>query len=145
MLVDASSITMALQSMKAATDTLKVLRQADHSLETAEYKLKIADLASALADARMQLADVQTYVHEVERRLDLSESLKFDRDCSVYRDAEGAAFCAKCLDSDRKACRMHETTSSHHCISCGREIYKPGYPKSPPRPRPRGRSWQSEL
>ena len=46
---DITTIAAVLNSLKAATDIAKFLRESDLSLERAELKLKLADLAACRA------------------------------------------------------------------------------------------------
>jgi len=84
---DAPALLGALQSLKTASDILKILRSADAGMEKAELKLKIAELAELLADARMGVLDAREEIQSLQTRV---EELEAALDDKAAREAAAA-------------------------------------------------------
>lgn len=102
-------LSTALQSVKMATDVVRILRTAEGGFERAELKLQIANLAEALANARLGILDAQVEIAELKRRItDLKANA--ERRATVIRRrnllyskseaAEEGPYCTRCFEID---------------------------------------------
>ena len=130
---DITTIAAVLNSLKAATDIAKFLRESDLSLERAELKLKLADLVGSLADARLELIDVQETLSEKDKRITELENAFQSKDALVrrydaYYEADqsgnpiGVAYCLRCWENDHKKRQLVRDAKDHFsrvCTACG--------------------------
>jgi len=141
-LMDLSSISAVLTSIKAATDIAKLIKDSDVSLEQAESKLKFTELISALADAKIQIADIQqliidkdTELRLAKEQIALKENLTWER--PYYWILNGSEkdgpFCQKCYDNDHKLIRLQSGTNRGfwRCRVCSSTYTDSSY--NPPR------------
>lgn len=146
-MTDITTIAAVLNSLKAATDIAKFLRESDLSLERAELKLKLADLVGALADARLELIDVQETLSEKDKLISELEDAFQSKDALVRRydayyhadesgNPMGVAYCLRCWENDHKKRQLvHDAKDrfTRVCTTCGHryegrlaaEIYPP--------------------
>ncbi|QTN21443.1 hypothetical protein HZ992_14750 [Rhizobacter sp. AJA081-3] len=129
-MVDLTTISAAVGSLKAATEIAKFIKDSDISLEKAELKLKLADLISALADARIEMATLQEgmaareqQIRDLEAKLKGAQALSFDG--AVYWQADDAGgrdgpFCQRCHDADSKRVRLQpgQNSGTWYCRQC---------------------------
>lgn len=108
-MADPLAIKTALDSLRTASDMVKILRSADASFEKAELKLKIADLAEALASARLAVLDAQEEIEELRTELAslrdqrTEEASVIKRDNVYYiraGDQERGPFCPRCYEAE---------------------------------------------
>lgn len=129
-MIDASSVSAALTSLKTATEIANLLRSGDLSLEKAEMKLRLADLISSLADARMQLTDLQEGIKqqgvrlaELEDAFQVKDELVPDGDAYYRHEASGATsgpYCVRCWEVDHRQYRLVRTVGLNAiCQACG--------------------------
>jgi hypothetical protein len=132
-MVDIALISTALNSLKAATDIAKFLRESDLSLERAELKLKLADLISALADAKIQVVEIQEALQEKDKRIEELEDAfqakdtlvrRYDAYYTINADGQpvGVPFCLRCWENDHKKRQLvHDAEARHRsiCTTCG--------------------------
>lgn len=130
---DIISIAAALNSLKAATDIAKLLRESDLSLERAELKLKLADLISALADTKLELIEVQEALSEKDKRISELEEAFESKESLVRRlDAYylvdeagnpiGIPYCLRCWENDHKKRQLVQEVKDRWvrvCTACG--------------------------
>jgi len=57
-MVDLTSISAAVGSLKTATDIARFIKESDFSLEKAELRMKLAELMIALADTKIEVANL---------------------------------------------------------------------------------------
>lgn len=133
LMVDIAIIPAALNSLKAATDIVKLLRESDLSLEKAEMKLKLADLVSALADAKIQLIDIQEALQEKDKKIaELEEAFHDIGTLARVNDAlyemdhlgrpTGLPYCVRCWENDHKKRQLVHADASNRmkvCATCG--------------------------
>lgn len=118
-MTDINSIALGMQSIKAAIDIAKELRNVDSSLKDAEYKLKIAELIAALSEAKIQLTEandtisnLKSEIRTLETALKQQQEIEF-RDGHYYAadpkvgEAEGP-FCNVCYGADKKLILISE-------------------------------------
>lgn len=110
---DVNSISLSLQSIKAAIDITKELRNIDTTLKDAEFKLKLADLIEKLSDAKIQLSeandtiiDLNSEIRALREKLDQESEVTF-KDGHYYlkdpKDGEAPGpFCTTCYSSEKK-------------------------------------------
>jgi hypothetical protein len=130
---DIATISTVLNSLKAATDIVKFLRESDLSIERAELKLKLADLISALAEAKIELTEVQETLSAKDKRIaDLEEAFQ-SKDTLVRRydayhatdesgNPTGVPFCLRCWENDHKKRQLVHDTKERRtmvCTTCG--------------------------
>ncbi len=129
---DIAAIAAALNSLKAATDIARFLRESDLSLERAELRLKLADLIGALADTKIELVDLQATLSEKDQRITELEEAFQSKDTLLRRyDAYyasdehgnpiGVPFCLRCWENDHKKRQLVYDAKDRHtrmCTSC---------------------------
>ena len=132
-MADILMIGSVLNSIKAATDIAKLLRESDVSLERAELKLKLADLVSSLADAKIQLVEIQESLANKDKRIaELEEAFQAKDMLKRHHDAyyivdevgnpTGIPFCLRCWENDHKKRQLVQDAKENRkriCTSCG--------------------------
>ncbi|MEW6164251.1 MAG: hypothetical protein AB1642_04235 [Pseudomonadota bacterium] len=130
---DIATIGAALNSLKAATDIAKFLRESDLSLERAEFKLKLADLVGALADTKLELIEVQEALSEKDKRIaELEEAFESKGSLVRHNDAyyvadeagspTGIPYCLRCWENDHKKRQLVREAKDYRtrvCTACG--------------------------
>jgi hypothetical protein len=128
-----SAVSLALTSVKSASDIAKLIKEAGISLESAEVNLKMAEIIGALSDARVALADAHEAVHgkdkEIQKLKELllfKERLVHDTDAYYEIDVNGKAFgdpyCQHCWEAKRLPVHLLLTFNrSAKCPSCKNE------------------------
>jgi hypothetical protein len=116
--MDALAILGGLQAI------LKLGNDAKTNLELREI---VSDARQATLDLREKMQDQQEEIRVLRAQLAIRDSITFDRETNVYRDAANAPFCPKCLDGEGKACRMDDRESSRawKCMTCECVVWKP--------------------
>jgi hypothetical protein len=128
-MVDITLITAALNSLKAATDIAKFLRESDLSLEKAELKLKLAELISALADAKIQFFEVQEALREKDKHIaELEEAFQtkdelvrqFDAYYAVNSGGKpiGVPYCLSCWENYHRKRQLVDDAGNRFCRVC---------------------------
>ena len=118
-MVDISSITIGLQSIKTALDITKELRNIDSSLEDAEVKLKLAELIEALSEVKIQLSearnenqDLKDTIKVLEKELNQQDEVEFREDFYYLKHPKkgraSGPFCSKCYSDDNKLILVFE-------------------------------------
>jgi hypothetical protein len=118
-MVDISSITIGLQSIKTALDITKELKNIDSSLKDAEVKLKLAELIEALSEVKIQLSearnenqDLKDAIKALEKELKQQDDVEFKEGFYFLKHPkEGQAlgpFCSKCYNDDNKLILVSE-------------------------------------
>jgi hypothetical protein len=114
-MVDMQSISVALASIKTATDIAKLFKDTDVSFEKAEAKLKLAELISALADAKIQIADIQqslidkdAELRTAQEQLVIKANLKWEPPYYWLLNGtkKDGPYCQCCYDKDKKLIRL---------------------------------------
>lgn len=114
-MVDITAISLALNSLKIATETAFFLRNSGLSLKEAEHKLKLAELIHPLADAKIHFSEIQELVlekdkqiKELEDSLEIKGKLKWENSLYYLVDQESkeGPFCQKCYDDTKKLIRL---------------------------------------
>ncbi len=130
-------------SLKAATDIVKFLRDADKALDKAEFRLKLADLMNALADARMKTADMQATLDSLaaqlaaaEAKLAFAGTMKFKAPYywnTATKPPDGP-YCAACWDGrEHLAVHLYQATTGYwQCQVCENTVEDSSY--QDPRP-----------
>lgn len=129
-MVDLTSISAALSSVKTATEIAKLIKDSDASLADAETKLKIAELISALADTKIELAEIQDTIRDkeiainsLEKQLQEQQKVSFSRGL-YWAEEDSTPFCPVCFENDKKCIHLihHESTQDYsgyfHCKVC---------------------------
>lgn len=134
-MVDIGLIGTALNSLKAAMDIAKFLRESNLSLEKAELKWKLAELTSALADAKIQFVQVQDELQEKDKRIaELEEAFETKDELVRQYDAYyavnsagkpiGVPYCLHCWENGHKKRQLvyhAEDRFKKICTTCGNE------------------------
>lgn len=68
-MVDLTSVSIGVQSLKTAIDIAKELRNVDSLMKDAEVKLKIAELIGTLSDAKLSLAEANDEILDLKREI----------------------------------------------------------------------------
>jgi hypothetical protein len=131
---DLASIGTIISSVKSATDIAKLIKDSDVSLTAAESKLKAAELISTLADVKFELAELQDElrakddkINELENRLLVKLSLKFDGKL-YWAENDEVPFCPVCYEKDDKNFHLTFTEgfdyfpAKHSCKVCTNEF-----------------------
>lgn len=139
---DIATIGAILNSVKAATEIAKFLKDTDISLEKAEAKLKLAELVSALADTKLEIAEIQELLIEKDKKIKELQYALTQHEKMVWRDpvyymqtkdGEKGPFCPQCYDSKRKAIRLQTYEKGcWHCETCNKTFYSQSYDPSGP-------------
>ena len=140
--MDITTISVALASIKTATEIAKFFKDSDLSIEKAEAKLKLAELISALADAKIQISDIQqamsekeNEIREIKNQLKLHASLDWD-DPYYWRidgDIKEGPFCQPCYDKDNRLSRLNLVEQgSWNCRVCNQYFTDRNYVEKGP-------------
>lgn len=129
---DITTIAAVLNSLKAATDIAKFLRESDLSLERAELKLKLADLVGTLADTARLILTLQETLSEKDKRISearcFSKQRRTRASLRPYYSADesgkpiGVAYCLRCWENDHKKRQLVQDAKdrfSRVCTTCG--------------------------
>lgn len=115
--MDIQSVSLALASIKTATDIARLFKDSSTTFEKAEAKLKLAELISALADAKIQIAEIQQTIidkdaelREAKEQLVIKENLKWETPYYwLIKDAKkDGPYCQRCYDKDGKLIRLQD-------------------------------------
>jgi len=148
-MVDIGAISLALNSLKIATDTAVFLRNSGLSLKEAEHKLKLADLIGTLADAKIQFSEIQQLIFdkdkqikELEDALEIKGKLKWA--APVYYLIEGDSkegpFCPQCKDNNQKLIRLQGSGNGFWvCKTCKNTFTEERYKREQDAALKRGR------
>ena len=127
-MIDPSTVSTVLTSIKTAVDIASLLKESGTSLEHAEMKLKLADLISSLADAKMEIAtiyatlqDKENQITDLEKRLQLSAQVEWHNPSywTIIDNEQDGPFCQKCYDSDEKLIRLQGDDEGYWiCNAC---------------------------
>lgn len=127
-MVDLTTISTAISTVKSAYDLSKVISDSAGSLEEAEIKLKLAELMSALADTKSQISDIKTElisknekIQELENQIKIQNELEFEQPYywKVTDGKQEGPYCQKCYDDNKKLIRLQdEKFGSWHCMVC---------------------------
>ena len=135
-MADISAINTILNSIKAASDIVKLLINSKLSLGDAEIRINMTELMNALADARMEIVEVREIllekelrIKELEKILLLQSEMKW-RGTVYYRVREGEGegqeqegpFCPQCYDSSNKLIRLQRDELCWDCLTCGKHF-----------------------
>ncbi len=116
------TIVTAINSIKAATDIAKALRNADVNLAQAELKLRAAELLEALADAKISMVDLEEALQKKDKEiarltdvLSVKANVAKSGDAYFETDSEGKMhgepFCVYCWEQNHRLVHIHHTTS----------------------------------
>jgi hypothetical protein len=135
-MVDVTSISAGLTSLKLALDITKELRNIDSSLKDAEVKLKLAELIEALSDAKILMSEMREEnqqlkfkIKDLEKQSTQTDEVKFENghyflNLSKEGQASGP-FCAKCYSDTNKLIPESELPPAfrdlgkYKCPKCG--------------------------
>ena len=127
-MADMTTISLALSTLKNATDIATFFRNSDLNFEKAESKMKVADLMSALADLKMQLAELQQSqldrdykIRELEEQLNLRSRLTYEAPYYWLNEngKKDGPFCQQCKDNGNKLIRLQDhKEGSWWCTTC---------------------------
>ncbi len=130
-MVDQTTITAALNSIKTATEITNVLRESDLSIEEAELKLKLSDLVHALADAKLGMIRIEETLAGQEKRIaELEEALESKDTLVRHHDAyyrldkkgkpSGVPFCLRCWENEYRKRQLVADISGIYnvCATC---------------------------
>jgi len=124
-----AEISGLLTGIKAASDILLFVRNADFSLEKAELKFKLSELMSALADVKIQAAQVQDVllqkdeqIKELTKALELKAKVK--REGNAYyevdtnENAVGDPYCSNCWETSFRLVHLNYIEHWNRCPFC---------------------------
>lgn len=141
-MVEISTISAALGSIKTAAEIARLIKDTGASLEQAEIKLRIADLISSLADAKIELAEIQVYlqekdtiIDELKKQLKLQKSVVWEKPYYFVMDGEqkDGPFCHSIADKDQKLIRLQGgDTKAWVCQTCKSLVTDGNYVKAIP-------------
>jgi len=136
-MVDITSITAIVSSLKAAADIAKFLKDTNLTLEKAEVKAKIADLISALSDAKLEMANIRVgllekdeIIKRLQQTLELKEKLTYNAPYywNMEKGERVGPFCQVCYDKEYKLIRLQNGGGgSWSCLSCKNTFYEDDY------------------
>ena len=118
-MVDLSSFSIGLASIKTALEITKDLRSIDSSLKDAEVKLKLAELIEALSDAKVNLSEARLENQELRDRIASLESQLSSKQEVEYKNGhyyrvgckegeEPGPFCSLCYNDLNKLIPVSE-------------------------------------
>jgi len=155
-MIDMSSISAVLTSIKAATDIAKLIKDSVVSLEKAELKLKLAELISALADTKIQVAEIQQTLIDkdaefraAKEQLEVKEKRIWEKPYYWLNDGDkkDGPYCQRCYDDEHKLIRLQGNGQGvWYCYVCKNYYYDSSY--QPPKPKAVGtgrRTWMDKI
>lgn len=107
-MIEASTLTGALGSLKAASDIVRGINAANLGIEKAELKLRVAELADLLVDARTAVVEAQEQILALRsevaalRTRDADRSKLRKKDNVYYfatAEGEEGPFCPRCFET----------------------------------------------
>ena len=143
--MDLNQITMAMTTLKTATELLGLIKASDVSLDKAETKLKLANLTETLADLKLRLVDVKVLVSDKETeirilkdQLNQKKSMSYEEPYYwVVEDGKNdeGPFCQKCYDGAQKLIRLQsqDAKGCWKCCECKNFFYDKSYIAPAPR------------
>ncbi len=130
-MVDQTTISAALNSIKIATEITTLLRESDPSIDNAELKLQLSDLVHALADAKLGMIRIEETLAGQEKRIaELEEALESKDTLVRHYDAyyrldkkgkpSGVPFCIRCWENEyRKRQLVMDVSGIYNvCTTC---------------------------
>ncbi|ELA9072588.1 hypothetical protein QVK62_004171 [Vibrio parahaemolyticus] len=134
-MADIATISALLTSVKTATDIAKLIKESNSSLEAAEFKLNMAELISSLADVKIEVAVLQDElrdrdekIRDLEAKLNLKTSLKFDGKLH-WVEGDDTPFCTYCLEKNDKKLHLRYIPEGEYfseqwkCKACESSYY----------------------
>ena len=118
----------AISEIKSAVDLLQELTK--YIKKSANYDPQVIQdlegLRGKVLDAYSTEIELRQRINELEEQLAM-RNLPYDADMAAYYQVteNGAKefFCQKCLDVDRRQCRLQRMEHGHYCRAC-QEMYQ---------------------
>lgn len=137
-MVDITTISTGISSIKTAWDIAKDLNSIDSSIQNAELKYKLAELIDALSEAKISMSEMRDANHALKVQVtELEKQLK-QADKSIVRIGDvlyktnpsgipvGKACCQPCYDNHTLFVNFAQKNGTFSCTKCAAHIH-PSY------------------
>jgi hypothetical protein len=132
-MADMTMITAGLNSLKAAIDIAKFLKESSSAIDKAVMDNKLAELYSELAETKMKFVDLKEALTEKDKTIKELEEAFDSRDSLIrsgdayYKSTEdgkpfGVPYCLKCWETNHKHRQLVTVQNNVHekvCACCG--------------------------
>lgn len=139
-MVDITSATAALTSLKTALDLANLIKESSTGLKEAEIQLKITNLISEIVEAKTQihtikseLLDKQDEIASLKKQLEFKDSLQYEAPYYWRVSGDGdkdGPYCQHCWDSEKssKPIRLQSLGNGlWNCQNCSNTVRDSSY------------------